>query len=93
MACKGAKHAKALAEASRVAAVQPKTKTAEEAVPVERLLFGVDSEIQANDILQNNISMFEWVIRNKIHPNFWGRNLLGENALTKDEIEFIHSKG
>ena len=93
MACKGAKHAKALAEASRAAAVGPKTKTAEEAVPVERLLFGVDSEIQANDILQNNISMFEWVIRNKIHPNFWGRNLLGENALTKDEIEFIHSKG
>ena len=93
MACKGAKHAKALAEASRVAAVQPKTKTDEEVVPVERLLFGVDSEIQANDILQNNISMFEWVIRNKIHPNLWGRNLLGENALTKDEIEFIHSKG
>ncbi len=93
MACKNAKHAKALAEASRVAAVGPKTKTAEEAVPVERLLFGVDSQIQANDILQNNISMFEWVIRNKVHPNFWGRNLLGENALTKDEIDFIHSKG
>ncbi|MBQ8203392.1 MAG: hypothetical protein IJZ75_03835 [Clostridia bacterium] len=94
MACKGAAHAKALAEASRVAAVGPKTKTAEEAVPVERLLFCVDSEIQANDILQNNISMFEWVVRNKIHPNFWGRNLLGENALTtKDGIEFIHSKG
>lgn len=32
MACKGAKHAKALAEASRVSAVGPKTKTAEEAV-------------------------------------------------------------
>ena len=93
MACKNVSHAKALALASRVAAVQPKTKTAEEAVPVERLLFGVDSEIQVNDILQNNISMFEWVVRNKIHPNFWGRNLLGENALTKDEIDFIHSKG
>lgn len=93
MACKGAKHAKALAEASRVAAVGPKTKTADEAVPVERLLFGVDSQIQASDILQNNISMFEWVVRNKAYPNFWGRNLLGENALTKDEIDFIHSKG
>lgn len=93
MACKGAAHAKALADASRVAAVQPKTKTAEEAVPVERLLFGVDSEIQANDILQNNISMYEWVVRNKVHPNFWGRNLSGENALTKDEVDFIHSKG
>ena len=93
MACKGAKHAKALAEASRVATVGPETKTAEEAVSVERLLFGVDTEVQANDILQNNISMFEWVVRNKMFPNFWGRNLLGENALTKEEIDFIHSKG
>ncbi|MBQ3258893.1 MAG: DUF1906 domain-containing protein [Clostridia bacterium] len=88
MACKGAKHA----EASRAAAVQSKIKTAEEAVFVGRLLFGVDSKIQANDILQNNISMFEWVVRNKIYPNFWGRNLVGENALTKQEIDFIHSK-
>ena len=93
MACKGAEHAKALAEAAKAKAVEPKTKTAEEAVSLERLFFGVDSEIQANDILQNNISMFEWVRRNKVYPNFWGRNLLGENALTKEEIEFIHSKG
>lgn len=93
MACKGAANAKALAKASRAAAVGLKIKTAEEAVPVGRLLFGVDSEIQANDVLQNNISMFEWVTRNKVHPNFWGRNLVGENALTKDEVDFIHSKG
>ena len=93
MACKGAEHAKALAEATKALAVEPKTKTAEEAVSSERLFFGVDSEIQADDILQNNISMFEWVRRNKVYPNFWGRNLLGENALTKEEIDFIHSKG
>lgn len=66
---------------------------AEEAVPVERLLFGVDCEFQANEILQNNLTMFEWVVRNKTHPSFWVRNLLGKNALTKDEIAFIHSKG
>ncbi len=93
MANKGAAHAKALAEASRVAAIQPKTKAAEQTAPVEGLFFGVDSEIQANDILQNNISMFEWVVRNKVFPAFWGRNLLGENPLTKEEINFIHSKG
>lgn len=93
MACKGAAHAKALAMASKVPAVQSKTKIAEEKAFVERLLFGVDSEIQANDILQNNISMFEWVVRNKVFPNFWGRNLLGDNALTREEIDFIHSKG
>ena len=28
-----------------------------------------------------------------MYPNFWGRNLVGENALTKEEIDFLHSKG
>ena len=58
-----------------------------------RLLFGIDSKIQANDLLQNNIEEFEWVVRNKIYPNFYGRYLTGENCLTKDEIMFLHSKG
>ena len=60
---------------------------------VDRLLFGVDSKIQANDLLQNNIEEFEWVVRNKIYPNFYGRYLTGENCLTKDEIKFLHLKG
>ena len=60
---------------------------------VERLLFGVDSKIQANDLLQNNVEEFEWVVRNKIYPNFYGRYLTGENCLTKDEIKFLHGKG
>ena len=60
---------------------------------VNRLLFGVDSQIQANDLLQNNIEEFEWVVRNKIYPNFYGRYLTGENCLTKDEIKFLHRKG
>ena len=33
---------------------------------VNRLLFGVDSKAQADDLLQNNIEQFEWVVRNKI---------------------------
>ena len=60
---------------------------------VTRLLFGVDSQIQANDLLQNNIDQFEWVVRNKIYPNFYGRNMVGENCLTKEEIKFLHNKG
>ena len=60
---------------------------------VDRLLFGADSKIQANDLLQNNIEEFEWVVRNKIYPNFYGRYLTGENCLTKDEIKFLHRKG
>ena len=60
---------------------------------VNRLLFGVDSRFQANDLLQNNLEEFEWVVRNKIYPNFYGRYLSGDNCLTKEEIKFLHSKG
>ncbi len=60
---------------------------------VVRLLFGVDSMIPSNDILQNNLTEFEWVVRNKIYPTFWGRTLVGEYALTKEEIDFLHMKG
>lgn len=60
---------------------------------VDRLIFGVDSKFQANDLLQNNIDQFEWVIRNKIYPSFYGRYLTGENCITKDEIKFLHLKG
>ena len=60
---------------------------------VGRLLFGVDSKTQANDLLQNNIEEFEWVVRNKIYPFFYGRYLTGENCLTKGEIDCLHLKG
>lgn len=60
---------------------------------VSRLFFGVDSKTQAHDLLQNNIDMFEWVVRNKIPPNFYGRNIVGEKVLTKKEIEFLHIRG
>lgn len=63
------------------------------AVAVNRLLFGVDSKIPADDLLQNNLTEFEWVKRNKVYPNFWGRNIVGDGALTKDEIDFLHSRG
>jgi hypothetical protein len=57
------------------------------------LLFGVDSKTPANTILQNNLTEFEWATKTKLYPNFWGRNISGENSLTKDEIAFLHSKG
>lgn len=59
----------------------------------KRLLFGADSRFCADNMLQNNISEFEWVVRNKIYPNFYGRYINGENCLTKEEIDFIHRKG
>ena len=58
--------------------------------PIETLYFGVDSTSSSSTLLQHNLSQFEWVLRNKIYPNFWGRNIGGENGLTQEEIEFIH---
>ena len=60
---------------------------------VKRLLFGIDTKIEIDDLLQNNITQFEWAVRNKIYPNFVGRNIVGENSLNKEEIKFLHSKG
>ena len=60
---------------------------------VTRLLFGIDTKIETDDLLQNNITQFEWAVRNKIYPNFVGRNIVGENSLNKEEIKFLHSKG
>ena len=59
----------------------------------QQLWFGVDSSVPANTILQNNLSLFEWVIRNKIFPSFWGRYLTGSDGLTKDEIAFLRKNG
>ena len=73
--------------------VQNSITELEVAKHVDTLLFGVDSKTQADNLLQNNIEEFEWVIRNKIYPNFFGRYLTGENCLTKEEIKFLHRKG
>lgn len=93
MACKSAINKQAV-----VATAAAPYSVNSEAIKVEekkkvKLLFGVDSKIQTDDLLQNNITEFEWAARNKIYPTFWGRNLIGENRLTKDEIKFIHQKG
>ena len=91
MACRNAYKAKTIIEEAEK--IQTSVTEPVAAKSVSRLLFGVDSKIQANDLLQNNIEEFEWIIRNKIYPNFYGRYLTGENCLTKDEIKFLHSKG
>lgn len=91
MACRNAYRAQSMnieMNPERSPAVVP-----EVAETVEQLLFGVDSKTQANDLLQNNLEQFEWVIRNKIYPNFYGRYLTGEDCLTREEIVFLHRKG
>lgn len=98
MACKNAYKVTINNEAPKAASPQTAAKSA--AAPTaatkkkaDRLLFGADSKMQADDLLQNNIDQFEWVVRNKIYPNFYGRYLTGENCLTREEIKYLHGKG
>ncbi len=92
MACKGATKNQATIVAEKTTVATTTVQTVEENKK-ERLLFGVDSNVSSDDLLQNNIMEFEWVVRNKLYPDFWGRNLVGNNALTKEEIDFLHQKG
>ncbi len=64
-----------------------------DATNLGNLLFGVDSYVQANDVLQNNLTEFDWVTRNKLYPNFWGHYISGQGCLTKEEISFLHRMG
>ena len=58
--------------------------------PVSNIYFGVDSASPASTNLQHNLTHFEWVLRNKIYPNFWGRYIGGANGITREELDFIH---
>ena len=89
MACRNAYKKKRVPVQAEAAQTVEKKPVAEEKV-AERLFFGVDAAWDSQDLLQNNIDLFEWVVRNKIYPNFFGRNLMGENSLTKEEISFLH---
>ena len=60
---------------------------------LKTLYFGVNTTTPANSLLQNNISLYSWVTKNKPAPNFWGRKIVGDQALTRDEIEYLHRRG
>lgn len=91
MACRDVYQSRLLRQKAEEASFEAIQKAKD--VPVKRLLFGVDSIAPANEILQNNLTLFEWVTRNKIYPNFWGRIIGGENGLSKEEIKFLHEQG
>ena len=93
MACKDAKKKQAQAFSMMAENVQQTKTEAAEAQTPERLFFGADTLFPADDVLQNNLTEFEWIVRNKAYPNFLGRNIAGKNCLTKEEIDFIHGKG
>ena len=93
MACKKAKRTEQVVMTDKTTETEANVAEVSTNNQGERLLFGVDSHTPSNDILQNNLTEFEWAVRNKVYPNFWGRNLTGENALTKEEIDFLHGMG
>ena len=80
MACKKAKQTEQVVMTEKAAETEANVAEVSTNNQGERLLFGVDSHTPSNDILQNNLTEFEWAVRNKVYPNFWGRNLTGENA-------------
>lgn len=55
--------------------------------------FGVDTETRVDELLQNNITLFDWIRKNQGFPYFIGRRINGENALTTEEMSYIASNG
>lgn len=65
---------------------------AEMSEDVLTLFFGVNSLKRADEKLQNNLTLFDWVTKNKLYPNFWGRDLNGESPLDLSEMQFLYDK-
>lgn len=57
-----------------------------------QMIFGADSKVPATTKLINGYDLYSWTARINYFPAFWGRNISGENAITKEEIEFLRSK-
>ena len=57
-----------------------------------KIIFGANSTAPANQRLKNGYTLYDWVMRQRCFPAFWGRTLLGENAITAEEVEFLRNK-
>ena len=57
-----------------------------------KCIFGVCSTAPANKRLKNGYTLYDWVMRKRCFPAFWGRPLLGEQAVTTEELEFLTQK-
>lgn len=55
--------------------------------------FGVDTQTRVDELLQNNITLFDWIRKNQGFPYFIGRRINGEDALTSEEMSYISSNG
>ena len=57
-----------------------------------KTIYGVLSTTPANKRLKNGYTMYNWVMRQKGFPAFWGRDLRGDAALTPEELDFLRQK-
>ena len=55
--------------------------------------FGVRSATPANKRLKNGYTLYDWVMRQKCFPDFWGRSISGADRLTEDELAFLRERG
>lgn len=55
--------------------------------------FGVRSATPANKRLKNGYTLYDWVMRQKCFPDFWGRSISGVERLTEEEIAFLRERG
>lgn len=59
---------------------------------MNKIIFGVSSTESANKKLTNGYTVYDWVVRQNCFPSFWGRKILGDNVVTKKEIEFLKER-
>lgn len=57
-----------------------------------KTFFGVSSDTPSNKRLKNGYTLYDWVMRQKGFPLFWGRTISGENAIDEEEIRFLRDK-
>ncbi len=57
-----------------------------------KTIYGVSTNVPSNKKLKNGYTLYDLIMRQKCFPSFWGRTLIGENAITSEEIEFLHAK-
>ena len=55
--------------------------------------FGIDTETRVDELLQHNLTLFEWIRKNQGFPYFIGRRINGDSSLSNDEINYIKANG
>lgn len=59
---------------------------------MNKFIFGVRSKTRANIKLSNGYTLYEWAMRKNCPPTFWARSICGDEAVTKEELEFLKNK-